>query len=169
MPETHADQAEHADVGARHVGPEPEFAVGRQDDPDDDQQHDQDDDDYESPDVCVREELANQKSADLIGEADDPRSGHELLLKSNPHVILLDLPRDAKESLRSATQWKTEFPGVQIFAVSALKNPDLILAAMRAGASEYLSKPLEVKELKTALEKASREIERGVGRPRLNL
>jgi pilus assembly protein CpaE len=43
-----------------------------------------------------------------------------------------------------------------LYASSASKNPDLILAAMRAGISEYLGKPLEDGEFRRAIEKAVR-------------
>ena len=108
---------------------------------------------------AVRQQLAEHGRIELAGEADNPAAGHELILKTHPDVVLLELPQRPEKALDRVVQWRAEFHALQVYAVSASKNPELILSAMRAGVTEYLSKPLEAKEFQTALEKSLRIIE----------
>jgi pilus assembly protein CpaE len=108
---------------------------------------------------AVQQQLAESGKVDVAGEADNARAGNELILRTHPDIVLLELPQKPEETLKWATQWRSEFPAMQVFVASASKKPDLILAAMRAGASEYISKPLEIKEFQEAIEKAVRSIE----------
>ncbi|MBI3873215.1 MAG: response regulator [candidate division Zixibacteria bacterium] len=108
---------------------------------------------------AVRQHLGGVAGIQLVGEAENLVAAQELLLKTRPRLVLLDLSTKPEEALSSAEKWRNEFPGLKVFATSASKKPDLILSAMRAGVSEYLSKPLEVNELRTALDRIMREIE----------
>ena len=52
------------------------------------------------------------------------------------------------------TAWiLSRFPGVNVFALTADKNPDWILRLIRAGATEYLTKPVVAAELVEAIKK----------------
>lgn len=107
---------------------------------------------------AVRQQLKGFAGVELVGEAENLVAGQELILRTRPHLVLLELPARAEEALAAAIRWHKEFPGLRIFATSASKTPDLILSALRAGVGEYLSKPLEIKELHSALERVVQEI-----------
>ena len=107
----------------------------------------------------VRQQLSEFNGIELVGEAENLKGANQLIAKTRPHLVLLELPPRHDEALARAQQWREEYPGLRVFVTSASKSPDQILAAMRAGVSEYLSKPLETKELRDALEKLMRELE----------
>ncbi|HEX9749985.1 MAG TPA: AAA family ATPase [candidate division Zixibacteria bacterium] len=108
---------------------------------------------------AVRQYLGNVSGVQLVGEAESLNAAQELIQKTRPKLILLELATKPDEALTWAEKWKAEFPGLRIFATSASKKPDVILSAMRAGVSEYLSKPLEAGELRIALDRIMREFE----------
>jgi len=107
----------------------------------------------------VRQQLSSVSGVELVGEAENLTAAHQLLAKTRPRLILLDISNKPDEALQSAEKWRTEYPGIKVFALSASKKPELILSAMRAGVSEYLAKPLEAAELRNAIDRIMRELE----------
>jgi pilus assembly protein CpaE len=108
---------------------------------------------------AVRQQLSGVPGVELVGEAENLTAVHELLAKTHPKLVLLDISNKTEEALSWAEKWRAEYPGLRVFATSASKKPELILSAMRAGVSEYLSKPLEAKELRSAIDRIMRELE----------
>src|SRR5262249_54472180 len=61
------------------------------------------------------------------------------------------LDSDQAKALQLITQLTQDFPGVPILAVSAKGDGQSILQALRAGAKEFLTQPVVLEELLTAL------------------
>lgn len=114
-------------------------------------------------DGAVRKMLKNQFSqmnnVTLVSEIKRAEEVFEEVRRTKPDILILELPRDFSKSLRIAERIKTELPNLSIFVSSEAKTPELIISAMRAGASEFLSKPLDPDELKVAIEKALKQKE----------
>jgi len=68
-----------------------------------------------------------------------------------PDVCLIDFDPDREKASRTAERIHESLPDASIFAASAKAQPDLIIAAMRSGCSEYLIKPLDRDQLLEAL------------------
>lgn len=108
-------------------------------------------------DGTVRKMLKNQfeqmKNVELVSEVKKTDEIFEEVRRTRPDILILELTRDFSKTLRSAERIKQEFPNTSIFVSSGLKTPELIIFAMRAGASEFLGKPIDPEELKGAIEK----------------
>lgn len=109
-------------------------------------------------DDSQREKLRNQldqmEDVELASEIkgiDD--EGLEAVRSAKPDILILELPRDSDETLGWTQQIKLELPEINIFVTSEDKTPELIISAMRAGAQEFLSRPIDARELKEAIEK----------------
>ena len=111
-------------------------------------------------DGAVRKMLKNQfdlmKNVKLVYDAKKIDEALDEVRRKKPDILILELPKDYAKTLRSAERIKQEFPGTAIFVSSEIKTPELIISAMRAGASEFLSRPLDLDELKKAIEKISK-------------
>ena len=85
----------------------------------------------------------------VVATANSHAEGISLALDLQPHLMLLGIKRGCElaEQLRAA--------GVRtVFAVmSEQRDPEYIIRAMRAGARDFLAKPLEESELRTFLER----------------
>src|SRR5438477_6981831 len=69
-----------------------------------------------------------------------------------PDVMLVDFSGDTQPYLEFTAHIRRLFPAIQIIGCSnARPSPDLLLAAMRAGIRDFLSKPVELAALKEAL------------------
>jgi pilus assembly protein CpaE len=108
-------------------------------------------------DGAVRKMLKNQfdlmKNVELVFEAKKIDEALDEVRRIKPDILILELPKDHAKTLRSAERIKLELPNITIFVSSEVKTPESIISAMRAGASEFLSRPLDLDELKKAMEK----------------
>ncbi len=81
-----------------------------------------------------------------VKEADNAREGLRLLLQESPAAVLLDLglpDRDGRELIKELRGWSS----IPIIVLSALDQEREKVAALDAGADDYLSKPFHVGEL----------------------
>lgn len=91
----------------------------------------------------------------ILATASDLQGGIKTLQTSKPNVVLLevkDLEQGVKETSFIASRW----PETKVFALAAEKDPDWILRLIRAGAAEYLTKPIVSAELVEAIRKVAR-------------
>jgi DNA-binding NarL/FixJ family response regulator len=105
---------------------------------------------------------------ELVGERHELRSGLLLARQKGARLVVLDLPKDYEESLQAAAQFKQDSPDTALFLVGGSLDPQFLLKAIRAGASEVLKKPLDRAILQEAIERVSRSgaaRRSGCGRP----
>lgn len=89
-----------------------------------------------------------------VSEASDGKQALAAVDEQEPDVMVLDhrMPApDGMEVLRRVRQKGATFP---IIMLTAHGNVTQAVEAMKAGASEYLTKPFDLEELKLAIEKA---------------
>lgn len=103
---------------------------------------------------AVRQCLAEISGTVFGGETDSPSAALELIQKSNADLVILEVGKKSRQALELVEKWRDQVPGLIVYACSSSKSPELILSAMRAGISEYLSKPLEERPFRQAIEKA---------------
>jgi pilus assembly protein CpaE len=91
------------------------------------------------------------------------------ILSSHPDVVLVDIPADgANIALQSIELLHQEVPDANLFAIGSLSQPQVIVNSMRAGAREFLERPLTTSNLleafvrlSTKKRKVAREERRG--------
>jgi len=109
-------------------------------------------------------EYMREMLVDIIG-AYDARSGYELVGVSadgeeaitkyrelvdaglRPDVVTMDIVMSKMDGITVIREIKKQDPGAQILAISALDSPDTISRAMKAGATDYITKPFTVNDL----------------------
>ncbi len=81
-----------------------------------------------------------------VGHAlDIPHVEREVSLNLDlPHtrICFIDYDRNTVEAIRITERLRSEYPHAHVFAVSSNSQPEGIIAAMRAGCAEYLTKPM---------------------------
>jgi pilus assembly protein CpaE len=103
--------------------------------------------------------LAGAASPRLAGKTGLPggaQAGLEALRSGAASALLLDLDGDPAEAMRLLRDVVTSAPDARVLAASARREPDLILEAMRAGAADFLSMPMDRQGLEDALGRALR-------------
>lgn len=89
---------------------------------------------------------------ELVGVAAD---GEEAITKYSelvdtglrPDVVTMDIVMSKMDGITVIKELKKQDPDVQILAISALDSPDTINRAMKAGATDYITKPFTVNDL----------------------
>ncbi len=110
--------------------------------------------------VATVKQVLVRKNASFAGDLDEYTGykGDPLLLqklqRAEVSVFVIDFDRDRGQATEAANALQQALHGRStLIAVSAKADPGLILEAMRAGCSEYLTKPLAADQLGEALDR----------------
>ena len=105
--------------------------------------------------VALLEKLASFEIR-VVGIAHDLEEGVELIKKTLPELVFLDIVMPSKNGLEIYNYFKE--PAFKIIFVTAF--PKYSLEALKKSASDYLLKPVNIVELKEALQKVIVENEK---------
>ncbi|WP_136525517.1 response regulator [Geomonas ferrireducens] len=91
----------------------------------------------------------------IVGSASDFSEGLRMIEKSSPNVVMLEVD-DIQKGMQEVQLICAKFPRTSVIVSAAEKSSDWILSLMRAGAVEYMLRPITQEELKQALQKVGR-------------
>ncbi len=89
-----------------------------------------------------------------VSRAHDARSGLQLLEKVEPDVVLTDLRMPGMDGIELLAKIKEIRPETMVIMMTAYGTVKTAVKAMKLGAEDYLSKPIDVEELEVVLQKA---------------
>jgi DNA-binding NarL/FixJ family response regulator len=99
---------------------------------------------------------------DQILKASDLKSGDSVLSRYRPTVALFVIVEmklsDKGNILAFVESVKKKYPSTAVFITCDQKDSDIILEAMRAGADDYLLRPINKAELARAIEKVTMQV-----------
>jgi pilus assembly protein CpaE len=81
----------------------------------------------------------------------------EVIEQSQPDVAMINLDGNIERAMTLLEKVRNSFPKCHLFAISKSTDGQLILKAIRAGAREFLTSPVEVEELYASLERLLQE------------
>ncbi|MBI2468897.1 MAG: sigma-54-dependent Fis family transcriptional regulator [Candidatus Rokubacteria bacterium] len=87
----------------------------------------------------------------IVGSGEDAL---EALRASESDLVLLDYKLPGMDGLQTLVEIKDLAPATEIVMLTAFATVKMAVAAMRAGAFDYLTKPVDLDELKVILDKA---------------
>ncbi len=90
-----------------------------------------------------------------ISAASSFQEGVRFIQPGEPNIVFLEV-NDIEQGARETAFLVSQYPQVTVIITATEKNPDWILKLIRAGASEYLTKPIVADELKEALVNVAR-------------
>ncbi|MCK4486156.1 MAG: sigma-54-dependent Fis family transcriptional regulator, partial [Desulfobacterales bacterium] len=88
--------------------------------------------------------------------AADGKEGLEIFKKNNIDIIITDLRMPGMDGLSVLKAAKELSEPVELIVMTAYGDMDSAIAAMRAGASDYILKPIKLKELIASLQRTGR-------------
>src|SRR5436309_1280343 len=80
----------------------------------------------------------------------------DVIAQSPPDVAIICLDADQQKAVQLIGQVNAECPNLPLLAVSARNDGQAILQALRNGAREFLTAPVQLEELLTALKRLQR-------------
>ena len=106
----------------------------------------------------IKSHLAAIPAAAVVGETDDVQSGLKLVKRLKPILVIMQLhPID--EAISATEKIRMEHPEITVYLTGSSPSADVILKAMRAGASELLTRPVSGTDLGAAMKKLSSRIQ----------
>ncbi|MEV0902139.1 response regulator transcription factor [Actinoplanes sp. NPDC049802] len=90
---------------------------------------------------------------EVVGEAPDGRVAAEMACRHRADVVLMDIRMPVMDGLEATRRiaGDPELAGVRVIILTTFEADDNVLAALRAGASGFLSKDVEPEELLRAI------------------
>ena len=85
----------------------------------------------------------------------------DIIGQSQPDVVVVGLEPDAQQALELVAQLIVALPDCNVLVTSDRDDAPLILQAMRAGAKEYLKRPIVLDELIAAIQRLGLQTHRG--------
>jgi len=84
------------------------------------------------------------------------KTGIDIIRKHVPEMVIVGLGPTPEPAIESISTMAKDFPFLYLVALSDRSDSDLILRTIRAGAHDYLCKPVKEIDLRAAAEKASK-------------
>jgi DNA-binding NarL/FixJ family response regulator len=108
-------------------------------------------DDHEIVRRGVRSLLESEGSYQVTGEASDGLAAAQSVEKLKPDILVLDLHLPRLSGLEALKQARVSSPRTKILVLTMHNDEPYVIEALRAGASAYLLKGSESREIVTAL------------------
>jgi two-component system response regulator HydG len=89
-----------------------------------------------------------------VAEAEDGEKALSLVRKEGFDLILMDVRMAVMSGIDALKQVKAFNPAIPVIIMTAYSSVESAVAAMKAGAYDYLTKPLDFDELKLTIERA---------------
>jgi two-component system chemotaxis response regulator CheY len=78
-----------------------------------------------------------------VVEADNGTKAVELFQTEKPDIVLMDIAMPEKDGLAALKEILAEKPDAKVVMLSSMGQETLVLQAIRAGAKDYIVKPVE--------------------------
>jgi NarL family two-component system response regulator LiaR len=99
----------------------------------------------------LRTFLELQDDVEVVGEAADGAEAVELVARTEPDVVLLDLVMPRLDGIEAIKQIRVRCPATRILVLTSFADDRTVLPAVRAGAAGYLLKDVQPPELVAAI------------------
>ena len=99
----------------------------------------------------IRRALEADGSFEIVGETQDGMQVLSIVARTKPDLVLLDVRMPRMDGLACLDEIRQRYPQTKVVMLSASTSPELIAAALRRGASAYLSKSVDPTDLPSTL------------------
>ncbi|MGD1996657.1 MAG: response regulator transcription factor [Anaerolineae bacterium] len=103
----------------------------------------------------LRNVLASEQDVTVVGEASDGEEAVEQTEKLQPDVILMDINLPRMNGWQAMRQIKGDFPEISVIMLTAYDDEEQVYHAIRAGASAYHAKDVDLTDLVQTIREVS--------------
>jgi pilus assembly protein CpaE len=102
----------------------------------------------------IRKLLQFDPRIEVVGVAKTGEEGIKVAAATKPDVVLMDINMPDMDGITATERIRAKLPGTQIVILSVQSDPNYMRRAMLAGARDFLTKPPDVDELTSAIQRA---------------
>jgi DNA-binding NarL/FixJ family response regulator len=100
---------------------------------------------------AVRSLLSHEEDIEVVGEADSGEKVLPLVGQTGPDAVLLDVRMPGMDGLTVLERLREKYPSVAVVMLSGIDDPALVRAALERGASAFVLKHVDPRDLGSAL------------------
>jgi DNA-binding NarL/FixJ family response regulator len=100
---------------------------------------------------AVRALLSHEADIEVVGEADSGDKVLALVGQTGPDAVLLDVRMPGMDGLTVLERLREKYPSVAVVMLSGIDDPALVRAALERGASAFVLKHIDPRDLGSAL------------------
>ncbi len=97
-----------------------------------------------------------EKRSFKVYTANTPKEGLSVLEEERPGVLILDVMLPGMNGLDILEKVKVEYPNLEIIMISGYGDMDMVIQAMRKGASDFIRKPFQIMDIQLAIERTEK-------------
>ena len=112
-------------------------------------------DDHQLMLEAVRAALADVEDIEIVGETRRGTQVVPLVGQTNPDIVLLDVRMPEMDGLSCLDLIRKRYPDVRVVMLSGVEEPEVIQQAIRRGASAFVVKHIDPRDLASALRQAA--------------
>lgn len=107
----------------------------------------------------IKKLLAFESDFEVIGSANNGREGVNRAKELRPDIVIMDINMPDMDGLEAASLITKSVPKIGVIMMSVQSDQDYYRKAMRAGARDFLSKPVDMDELYGTIRRVYQEME----------
>jgi DNA-binding NarL/FixJ family response regulator len=100
---------------------------------------------------AVRALLSREQDIEVVAEADSGEKVLPLVGQTGPDAVLLDVRMPGMDGLTVLEKLREQYPSVAVVMLSGIDDPALVRAALERGASAFVLKHVDPRDLGSAL------------------
>lgn len=100
-----------------------------------------------------------EKIGFTVVTANTPEEGFRMIEEENPELLILDVMLPGMNGLDMLKQIKLDHPLLEVIMISGYGDMDMVIQAMRKGASDFIRKPFQIMDIQLAVERTGKFIE----------
>lgn len=101
----------------------------------------------------ILKDLLLRNGYDVAGEAENGKEVLALYEKLKPDVVAMDIMMPEMSGIQALKEIKEKYPEARVVMAAAMGQQNLVVEAVRAGASEFFIKPVQAERVVEAIEK----------------
>jgi DNA-binding NarL/FixJ family response regulator len=103
---------------------------------------------------AIRIALSESEEIEIVGEADSGTKVVPLVGQTGPDLVLLDVKMPGIDGLKVLERLREQYPQVRVAVLSGVDDPVVVEAAFKRGASAYIVKHIDPRDLAAAIRQA---------------
>ena len=103
---------------------------------------------------AIRLALEGDEDIEIVGEADSGPKVLPLVGQTDPDLVLLDIRMPGMDGLTVLERLRARYPQVRVAMLSAVEDPSVMQAAFNRGASAFIVKHIDPRDLPAAIRQA---------------
>lgn len=113
-------------------------------------------DDHEVVRFGLKSMLENYPNFEVVGEAANARDAIQQVKFHNPDIVLMDIRLPGASGIEATEEITGTFPNTRVIMLTSYAEDEILFSAIRAGASGYVLKQVNLEDLVKSIEAVGR-------------